>query len=282
MGWGNPRTSRNKLYEADYNRAYDTHQQAPTSREFEVNRPNSSERAPHNVNTDGGYRNPLNKAYDPDDDTHTIGPRETQTGNAPSGGYSTLPGNGYAADLNGYEFPDNRRTMAYRPNDWESGQVGIHYLIDADTRERRSDAGVSEDFTRLEDAPRLEAVRAATHSPYEREWSETDRITAGTNPNRWRFWKEWGTSDGVRKDAGSRYLNGEHYSMAQHNSLNPYGPSTDGMDPVMKRRNTYRIDPQPWDEGLNDAPTNTPMYPTGGPSLASAGDSTGLGRSFRL
>lgn len=284
MPWGNSRQTRNKLYEADYNRAFDTHQQSPTSREFEVNGPNSAEAAPQNLNTEGGYRNPLNRTFDPDDISHTVGPRDVQTGNAPSGGYTTLPGMGFASGLNGYEFPDNRRSLAYRPSDWEANQVQIDFLRDAELRKRRAET-TKEDLSALESEVRLGSVdrsAKASYSPYSKTWGEGGRMTSGTNPNKFRLWREWGTSDGERRDAGARYLNGEHYSMATHNSLNPYGPSTDGMDPVRKSRNTYRLDPQPWDSGLNDAPTNTQTYADNVPSLNSVSDTTGLGRSYRL
>lgn len=280
MAWGKVREDRNKLYEADYNRAFDTHVETPTSREFEVNRPNMADAPPVNTPASRAYMNPLRSVGPELDGPHSIGPREIQTGNAPSGGYSTDPGNGFASHLNGFEFPDNRRSLAYRPYDFENDQVAVYTDRDIELRSRRAETTV-EDLDSLDAEKRFSGVHDVEHSPYEKVWGEGDRMTSGTNPNRWRFWREWGTSNGVSRDAGSRYLNGEHYSMAQHHTLNPYEDQLDGMHPVSRSRNTYRLDPQPWDAGLNDAPTNTANYATR-IGRESVGDQAGLGRSYRL
>lgn len=279
MAWGNVRETRNKLYEADYNRAYDTHVETPTSREFEVNGPNRPDAAPENTPASRAYKNPLTAVVDLDP-MITIGPREIQTGNAPSGGYSTDPGNGFASNLNSYEFPDSRRMLRYRPYDFETDQVAVDTNRDLELRKRRAET-TAEDLDSMDSEKRFSAVHAVEHSPYEQKWGEGDRMTSGINPNRFRFWRDWGTSNGVSRDAGSRYLNGEHYSMATHNTLNPYGDQLDGMQPVTRARNTFRLDPQPWDAGYNDAPTNTANYATR-IGRESVGDEAGLGRSYRL
>jgi hypothetical protein len=48
----------------------------------------------------------------------------------------------------------------------------------------------------------------------------------------------------------ARLLNGVHFSMADHRRTYPIL----GMQPVTSRRNTYRIDPVPWDTDIVDLP----------------------------
>jgi hypothetical protein len=49
-----------------------------------------------------------------------------------------------------------------------------------------------------------------------------------------------------------RTLNGTHFSMADHRRNYPVY----GMAPVVNRRNTYRVDPTPWDTSQVDMPPN--------------------------
>lgn len=51
----------------------------------------------------------------------------------------------------------------------------------------------------------------------------------------------------------ARRLNGIHFSMADHRRTYPVL----GMEPLRRARNTYRIDPVPWDEQIVDIPTNS-------------------------
>ena len=52
---------------------------------------------------------------------------------------------------------------------------------------------------------------------------------------------------------GARNLNGNHFSMASNIRAHPIG----GMQPAKERnrRNTYRVEPAPWDENLVDVPS---------------------------
>lgn len=289
MAWGKQKSS-NAPFEADYNRAWDTH---TSGREDvgggqgrpAVNPPHTADTGPDNfagLGVDRRYRNPVTTVNQDDLDYlgDSIGPREVATGNAPSGGYSTLPGLGFAPVLDGTIFPDDRRSMAYRPSDWELNQEAIHDKRDADTRTRRAET-TQEDLAGVRPNPYVPEVHAVEHSPIERRYSEGDRLTSATNPNQWRFWRDWDRA-GDYRGSGSRYLTGEHYSMAQHNSLDPYGPSTDGSAPVRSYRNTYRIDPQPWDDGITDSPSNVAGYQTviSRASGGSAGFSSGS--AYRL
>lgn len=75
---------------------------------------------------------------------------------------------------------------------------------------------------------------------------------------------------------GSRDLNGIHFSMADHRRQ--YDAL--GMAPVRSWRNTYRLDPAPWDEGVVDYPpaNAAPDYRETPPTVEVAY----LSRSWRL
>lgn len=275
----------NSPFAADYNREYDTHTMGPDPSKPDVsNPPHYADSGPDNfagLGADRKYRNPVTSVNQDDLDYlgDTIGPREIQTGNAPSGGYSTLPGNGYAQRLDGITLPDDRRSGAYRPSDWEANQEAIHAKRDADTRFRRAETTV-EDLANIHPTPYKPEIHAVEHSPIERRYSEGDRMTSGINPNWWRFWRDWDRA-GDYRGSGARYLNGQHYSMAQHNSLDPYGPQTNGSAPVRSYRNTYRIDPQPWDDGITDSPNTVAGYDTV-INRASVPQAGGFGQTYRL
>src|SRR3546814_10876093 len=53
----------------------------------------------------------------------------------------------------------------------------------------------------------------------------------------------------------ARQLNGQHFSMADHRREYPIL----GIKPNHLRRNTYRLDPSPWDADLIDVPPNQQM-----------------------
>lgn len=74
----------------------------------------------------------------------------------------------------------------------------------------------------------------------------------------------------------ARQNNGLHFSMADHRRAYPIL----GMEPVRRRRNTFRAEPAPWDSDLVDMPNdaaNNPYRP--GPIVAFDVPST---RNFRL
>lgn len=56
-----------------------------------------------------------------------------------------------------------------------------------------------------------------------------------------------------------RNLNGTHFSMADHKRMN-YSPA--GLAPVASRRNTFRVDPTPWDVNQLDMPADGSGIPS--------------------
>lgn len=268
MAWGKQKT-RNKPYEADYNRAYDTHTSGATSREFAVNNPVVADHPQEGTPPTRHYKNPLFGVPESGAQPDTVWQREVQTGNAPSGGYAERPYLGFASRMGGESIGnltigDNRRLGEYRPNDWEHDQVQAYDQRDRERKYRRTEVGQAQNessgenvVARIPENP----VHAVEDSPYRWGWATPNRPTMSVNPNPWRFWRDWDRAAEYR-GSGARYNNGTHYSMAQHNSLDPYGPSTTGGTAVRHFRNTYRLDPQPWDAGRTDSPQNTPGYVT--------------------
>lgn len=69
------------------------------------------------------------------------------------------------------------------------------------------------------------------------------RLTQRLSPSSWRFLRPF--------DQGyARELNGNHFSMADHRRDYEIG----GMAPAASRRNTYRLEPSPWDANNVDMP----------------------------
>jgi hypothetical protein len=73
------------------------------------------------------------------------------------------------------------------------------------------------------------------------------------NPRTYFFWRPFETN---QPKMGARRLNGIHFSMADHRR----DYEILGMEPAKTRRNTYRLEPTPWDTNLVDYPPedNTP------------------------
>lgn len=73
----------------------------------------------------------------------------------------------------------------------------------------------------------------------------------------------------------ARQLNGSHFSMADHRRAYPVL----GMEPVRRRRNTFRAEPAPWDSNIVDMPNDVSAPATAGPIVAFEVPTT---RNFRL
>src|SRR3546814_8656870 len=76
----------------------------------------------------------------------------------------------------------------------------------------------------------------------------------------------------------ARQLNGQHFSMADHRREYPIL----GIKPNHLRRNTYRLDPSPWDADLVDVPGNQQMEDVQPQARIISGNVPYPGRSFRL
>lgn len=106
------------------------------------------------------------------------------------------------------------------------------------------------------------------------------RITARLAPRSYaftRFFDQFNrTHDGDAPTGSARQFNGNHFSMADHRR----DFNIEGFAPVRSARNTYRIEPTPWDTNLVDLP------PDNGADIPSARirsiEVPGASRSWRL
>lgn len=87
--------------------------------------------------------------------------------------------------------------------------------------------------------------------PTDKRWADNprrtpppeNRPTQSLSPRTYSFTRPWDRFS-------ARYLNGNHFSMADHRRDYEIG----GMGPVVSRRNTYRMEPVPWDLDVIDLP----------------------------
>lgn len=94
--------------------------------------------------------------------------------------------------------------------------------------------------------------------PGDRRWAPNprstpppeSRVTQQLAPRGYSFTRPFGHN--TAKVGTPRYFNGEHFSMADHRR----DYEIHGMAPATSRRNTYRIEPTPWDENIVDLPPN--------------------------
>lgn len=185
--------------------------------------------------------------------------------------------NGWAPSLrlsaNG--IPDGHRLGNYPTRDYydgtHSGNVKAR-SIDADDAKRHSVEKI--------DANGWEDVKGTV--PNENRWSApamskpVPESRESRHPRQYSFWRSFGNGGYGNAKVGARSLNGVHFSMADHKR----DYDILGMQPVTSRRNTYRIEPQPWDTDIVDMPPPS-LDPT--PSAVRVGtESMPNTRSWRL
>lgn len=127
-----------------------------------------------------------------------------------------------------------------RPNATES-PVRHYAPIDADDKQRHSVEDQDADGW-----PELKNRYKIGPDPRWNPPAET-RVTEQLSPRRYSFTRPF---DQATKGAGARKLNGLHFSMADHRR--EYDIL--GMRPWSQHRNTYRVDPAPWDADMYDVP----------------------------
>lgn len=97
------------------------------------------------------------------------------------------------------------------------------------------------------------ARKSVGRNPRETPPPET-RMTEKLSPSNYTFLRPF---DQLSKGNGARHFNGNHFSMADHRREYEIL----GMQPVRNSRNTYRIEPGPWDRNLVDMPPIEPASP---------------------
>jgi len=92
-----------------------------------------------------------------------------------------------------------------------------------------------------------------TDNPRRNVPAEPSRLTANDSPSEFKFFRPFDQMNRPTEDAvfgSARHLNGQHVSMADHKR----NYEILGMAPARTRRNTYRLEPSPWDEHIVDHP----------------------------
>ena len=99
-------------------------------------------------------------------------------------------------------------------------------------------------------------------SPGDRRWADNPRLTTSQEPRRTlglsphvygftRLFDQFNRNyDNEPLNGSARRFNGQHFSMADHRR----NYEILGMRPVQTRRNTYRLEPVPWDIDVVDLP----------------------------
>lgn len=204
-------------------------------------------------------RNPQNGAY------------TSHAGNA--GDYGDAPE--YGMPDSAYAAPDIHRDAPYNDEfGWgPRTRISVENTPDAmrefaaPVRDFRVNAEHQYDFYRQRDAD--EKQRESVTDQDGNGWDEKkDRYKIGPDP-RWnppaetrvteklspRSYSFTRPFDQGTKGNGARQLNGQHFSMADHRRDYPIL----GMRPWNQHRNTYRVDPAPWDAEMYDVPPESTM-----------------------
>lgn len=144
-----------------------------------------------------------------------------------------------------HEFKQGGNDAADESPFWQSRDADDrrrHSVEDQDANGWSESKGIAPGDQRWEYNPRL-------HPPPE------PRLTNLLSPRTYSFTRPFLTNT---PKVSARYFTGEHFSMADHRRTYDIG----GMAPAKHRRNTWRINPTPWDMDFVDVPPDvTPELP---------------------
>jgi hypothetical protein len=154
------------------------------------------------------------------------------------------------------EYPSAQRLMTIPRRDFYPDPVRPPDEFYEENRGREVNARhSSQEFV---DADGWEELKGVTGS--DRRWADDPRrtpppetrLTQQMAPRTYLFERPYGQDS-------ERYLNGNHFSMADHRRS--YEIQQFGMNPVTTPRNTYRLEPAPWDVNVVDVPPDSqPVY----------------------
>lgn len=134
------------------------------------------------------------------------------------------------------DFP----VRTFRPEGSEAPE-DFYRPLDADDAQRHSVEEIDADGIEIRKAEYKRGPDPRWNPPAE------TRITERLSPRSYLFTRPF---DQGTKGNGARQLNGMHFSMADHRR--EYDIL--GMRPWSAHRNTYRVDPTPWDADMYDVP----------------------------
>lgn len=129
----------------------------------------------------------------------------------------------------------------FRPDPVRPPEEGFYDNRDADTEQRHSVESIDADGWST----------PAGINPGDKRWADNPRRTPPPEPRLTnRMAPRSYTFTRPFDQHAARQFNGEHFSMADHRR----NYEILGMSPVRTMRNTYRIEPTPWDENIVDMP----------------------------
>lgn len=159
------------------------------------------------------------------------------------------------------EIPSAARLGVLERFDYRPDPVYVrrfHARLDADDARRHSvEDQVAVGWKELKVSPGHPNPSTRRFAPNPREIPPPEpRPTTGMSPRTYSFTRpfdQFNRGSGIGLVGSARRLNGLHFSMADHRRNYPIL----GMAPPMSRRNTYRLEPPPWDTDIVDLPPET-------------------------
>jgi hypothetical protein len=180
---------------------------------------------------------------------------------------------GWAPTLSKEETPDGTRTGTLPRRDFRATPdhpEAWYAAKDVDGKSRESVVTL--------DADGWEEQKGQLHRAADPRWTATPepRPTTRMSPANWSFTRPFAEN----YTASERFLNGVHFSMADHRRTYPIL----GMHaPQHQTMNTYRVDPPPWDANETITPAvQVPLPQSGGRIVAVDIPPTPGNRSWRL
>lgn len=147
--------------------------------------------------------------------------------------------------------PDAFRLNTTNQRDFYEGPetLEFHEQRDDDDRIRHTEEIIDADGWQEEKGfKKVGLFNPREYPPPETRWTEAQ------SPNTYSFLRLF---DQLHKGSGARRFNGSHYSFAEH----PRRYDILGMEPPKVGRNTYRLNPVPWDaDSLDVPPFTAPDY----------------------
>lgn len=167
--------------------------------------------------------------------------------------YVDVPYLGWAAPLrlSAQEIPDNARLQERALRDFypDGPKTPEQFYKSRDADDATRHKVEDQHATGIGENKGIGSERRWAPNPREIPPPET-RITEKLSPSFYRFLRPFG--HGLGKGSTPNNFNGQHFSMADHRRNYEIG----GMAPAYSRRNTYRIEPTPWDTDVVDIPPN--------------------------
>lgn len=156
-----------------------------------------------------------------------------------------------ALRLSAQEIPDNSRLQERALRDFypDGPKTPEQFYGNRDSDDAKRHGVENQDANGWNESKGIGSERRWAPNPREIPPPET-RVTERLSPRSYSFLRPFG--HGLGKGSTPNNFSGQHFSMADHRRNYEVG----GMQPATSRRNTYRIEPTPWDTDVVDLPPN--------------------------